>query len=267
MFPESFWPPVKNSDYIKTILNGRHIGFLEKILFCGITRNSPIAVSNINQLLYNFPSSKIVVYENDSTDLISQLAKQYNTPDLEPCIIHKYEDLGHEILKQDRSLLRRTRMAYYRNQALEMAREVMEGFSYLAVVDLDLLGGYSIEGIYSSLHFMQCSKTIIGSNGIIYKEDKRLYYDSWALRENTWEVLDDPYVNTKIFNRGEPPIRVKSCFGGLCLYPISVLHTNARYESWDCDHVTYHKQLEELGYSVYLNPSQITLYSENYYRV
>ena len=66
-------------------------------------------------------------------------------------------------------------------------------------------------------------------------------------------------TNLLHFNRGDDLVEVKSCFGGLALYKTSAL--SGRYTDEDCDHVTLHKSLP----CMYLNPSQIVLYTEHYY--
>lgn len=203
----------------------------------------------------------LIIYENDCEDT-SLMDVAVNTYP----VTYVNEKLDHEPLKQDKSLLRKTRMALYRNKLLELAKE-KSGFDYLCVVDLDLEGGYSLEGIYSSLFHMRDKNVIIGSNGLVYNDGQRLYYDSWAYREiNSWDFAGDEVNNRLRFERGEPLVEVNSCFGGLCFYPIDILKKGVYYTSADCDHVTLHKQLKDLGYKIYLNPSMITLYSENYYR-
>jgi len=264
MFPESFWPPIKErKKYILNLLEGRC--FPGKILFCGLIRGHAVdLLNNISDIRTIFPNSKIIIYENDS--------EKNNVVDswLYPNIKYIYEELDHEPLKQDKSLLRRTRMALYRNKVWELAKDEKEkeNFKYLCILDYDLLGGYSIEGIQHTLGLLKKNKkTIIGSNSLVYENNRKLYYDSWAFRDiNSWEFAGDEINNNLDFKRGEDLVEVNSCFGGMCFYPISVLNENVEYQSYDCDHVTLHKQLKDRGYKIYLNPSLITLYSENYYR-
>ena len=51
----------------------------------------------------------------------------------------------------------------------------------------------------------------------------------------------------------------------MIIYPSSILENDISYTNEHCDHVTLNKQLTQLGYNIFLNPSQITLYSEHYY--
>ena len=49
------------------------------------------------------------------------------------------------------------------------------------------------------------------------------------------------------------------------IYKSEVLE-QTKYTKEDCDHVTLHSQIKKNGYKVWLNPSQITLYTKHYYQ-
>lgn len=264
-FPESLWPPV-DPRYKSILDRGVELASYSNVYICGICRDCEKTIganlSRIDFLSKFFKSTQIFIYENDSQDftpsIVESWAKnRYN-------IVFRSEKLGTSH-QQDKSLNRRSNLAKARNQYLEYGHNLLTSrFDLMIVLDLDLAGGWSYEGIIHSIGLTN-SKSIIGSNSLIYNPDRK-YYDSWAYRElGSDEELTDYYVNTLVFNRGEPMRQVNSCFGGCAIYPISVLKHNFRYHDYDCDHVTYHKQLRDVGYDVYLNPSQITLYSENYY--
>jgi hypothetical protein len=111
------------------------------------------------------------------------------------------------------------------------------------------------------------SLDVCGSNGLLYRkqDDKvqRLYFDSWAYRGLNEEY--DPDINLLTINRGDSPYEVDSCFGGMCIYKYDTLN-GLKYTNEDCDHVTLHKQIRNNGYRIWINPSQITLYTEHYYQ-
>jgi hypothetical protein len=258
LFPDAFYPPV-SSDYKDRLKKGVDVASKHRVYICGICRDCEIYLEDnlyrIEQLKKFFATSRVFIYENDSKDntkkiLDNWVKYQYNT-----VFLSEKLDTDH---KQDKSLRRRINMANARNTYLE--HEVPADI--MIVLDLDLYG-FSIEGILHSLSYYT-PKTIIGSNSIVYQDGVRLFYDSWALRYlNSWDDLGDT-PNTLILNRGEKIIEVNSCFGGCAIYPYDVTK-HARYEYYDCDHVTFHKTLKKYDYKVYLNPSQITLYSESYY--
>ena len=172
MFPESFWPPIKNrKEYIYNVHTGK-LDQGKKILFCGLIRghvNNLLA--NVSSLTTNFPLSTIMIYENDS-DSNKINSNIYNLLGFNR-VRYVYEELEHEPLKQDKKLLRRTRMALYRNKVWELAKEENEktNFDYLCIVDYDLLGGYSIEGIHHTISKLK-EKTIIGANSLVYENNK-----------------------------------------------------------------------------------------------
>lgn len=262
-FPESLWPPV--DPRYKSILNrGLEIASYSNVYICGICRDCESTIganlSRIDFLTKFFNLSKIFIYENDSQDSTPQVVDRWAKNRYTVMFVSEKLGTSHS---QDKSLNRRKNMAAARNKYLEYGAG-LKLMDLMIVLDLDLAGGWSYEGIIHSIGLMG-QRTIMGSNSLIYKPDRQ-YYDSWAYRElDNDEELPDNHVNPFIFNRGEQLVKVNSCFGGCAIYPISVLNYNFRYHDYDCDHVTLHKQLRDVGYGVYLNPSQITLYSEHYY--
>jgi hypothetical protein len=263
-FPEEFWPPV-SKDYANKCLLGLQIASKTNVLIVGCVRDAePSLEPNLARLdeirrLFNF--SKVIIYENDSKDfskeILDNYAKtRYNT-------IFLTEKLGTRKLS-DHSLERRINMANARNKYLEYSKKVIKTnhIDIIIVIDLDIKGGYSYTGLLNSLSYI--NKTLcIGSNSIYYQDKTRLFYDSWAYLDSNNKSEEEK--NLMCFHRGEPLLEVDSCFGGLCIYPASILNYNIKYENWSCDHVTLHKQLKDLGYKIYLNPSQIVLYSDHYY--
>ncbi|MFW5895477.1 MAG: hypothetical protein ACOCT9_01905, partial [archaeon] len=95
-----------------------------------------------------------------------------------------------------------------------------------------------------------------------------IYYDTYAHLD-----LDEKFhINNKTFhdikkglftryNRGDQPIKVKSCFSGFTLYRTSSIisavydMTPKNEKNLECEHVRLHKKLE----NVFMNPSMINL--------
>lgn len=251
-FPESFYPPV-NPKYMYYCTLGFYIAKRSSCTILGCAKNIawnlPQILIKLQKIGSMFQSCNYFIYENDSTDNTSLLLQRHSNPSIQ-ILCEKLKQPQHE---QDKSLLRRSTMAFCRNKCLQYRKPS----TYTIIVDLDL-HGISYEGILNTLgHDLD----VVGSNGILYKDNKRLYYDTWAHRVGNWE---DKTTNDLHFNRGEDPIEVNSCFGGMAIYKSHVL-SNCQYTDEDCDHVTLHKQIKDKGFKIYLNPSQITLYSEHYY--
>lgn len=219
----------------------------------------PFSLARLHALGSLFGSYKLIAYENDSADNTKQ-------------ILHDSVDLliseqKHWIInKQDKSQGRRERMAYYRNT---LRNEMIKVDSdYYMVYDADVLGGFSYEGIANSISYKW---DVCGSNSFIYDEHngniRRLYYDSWAYRYLGQRAeKDSDNINNIAMHRGEPVVRVNSCFGGLALYkPMFFKNQVYKYTADDCDHVTLHLKMIDDGAMIVVNPSQIVLYNRTRY--
>ena len=108
---------------------------------------------------------------------------------------------------------------------------------------------------------------MVGANGILCKTwggvvDKPLQFDVWAFRPaDTWVAQRASKINPKYWPRGEPMVPLNSCFGGLGIYVMDAM-TKSAYDGSDCEHVPFHRGMKEAGLTeIYMNPSQIVLYS------
>lgn len=262
-FPEDFYPPVSRV-YSLECSQGLQIASKLNILICGVVRDAGEILERnikcIEHIRSYFNRSYVFIYENDSKDFSKNILEKYSKDGYS--IVFKSETRGTKKLA-DKSLERRANMAYARNQYLEYAKTKAKytKVDYVLVLDLDLYG-YSYLGLLNSLSKID-DKSCIGSNSIIYQGNQRLYYDTWAYKD--YSNLTEEQKNLMVFNRGEPLQRVHSCFGGMMLYPASILKHDIKYTEKNCDHITLHEQLVEKGYKIFLNPSQITLYSKHYY--
>lgn len=273
-FPESLYPPIENKGlYLSRVKSGGDIASFSNIGIVGLTRNTEnVITKTLDRLRYLsrfFSSTKVLIFENDSTDSTKDKVKEYISvvDDLE--IHFASKDLNKEFHLGGKENSRKLDMASYRNIYLNLIEEMKWDIDYLIVIDTDVLGGFSYEGVFSSLGF-ENEWSAIGSNSIIYrelenKELERLFFDTWAYRpEDSWNDCCGEESNRLTFERGQEPVKVNSCFGGLCIYKYGDIK-GLRYDNSDCDHVTLHKQLKAKGKEVYLNPSQIVLYNNHIY--
>lgn len=275
-FPEALYPATKNSllEYNKRVVAGHGVAASSRVIICGLARDLGDTlyktIARIECLGSMFEDYLVVIYENDSSDSTRSVLQTWTGLNYKVCPI--FENLKKKRNEQDKSNGRTVDMAYYRNQYLAFARELAVGFkpNYLITLDTDLDGGFSYEGICNSLSY---DYDVVGSNGLFYREwegkMQRLYYDSWAFRKLYHPSAHaDEEINLMVLNRGEEPFQVISAFGGLALYKWSSIPDEVWYTSGDCDHVTLHKQMIERGFDkIYVNPSQITLYSPTSYRL
>lgn len=268
-FPESFYPPTSYvSEYVDRIDYGYNIAVANRVLICALVRNISHNWLNFTHRVQAigemFKSYSVFLYENDSSDGTDILVKKC---DRYPKYKFISEITGRKQHSNTKDYDRTVDMAYYRNKYLEYVKKNYEKFDYIIILDSDLIGGYSYEGILNSLSY---GLDVTTSNSIVYDEyegqKRRLFYDSWAYRRiGHPEPHDTHEVNLLWYNRGEEPIKVLSAFGGMAIYKAKLFaNKDLEYKAGDCDHPTLHAQL---GCDIYLNPSQITLYSESYYNV
>ncbi len=149
---------------------------------------------------------------------------------------------------------------------MELAGDTCPAADFVVVLDMDLPQGFSYEGIANT--FGDSEWDIVGSNGILFapaggmplgRRDSSI----WAFRTDEYpdgSALE--MVNALRFERGEPLVPVRSCFGGLCVYRAPAFFCGERYDGGDCEHVVFHEALRRRGYDrQFLNPSQIVLYT------
>lgn len=274
-FPEALYPAINQQQYAARVISGGIIASGANVGVVGLTRNTADIIGyNLNRIVYLsrfFKNLKCLIFENDSTDgtpdIISKFISTQDEIEMHLATMNM-EKVRHE---QNKSVDRRRDMAFYRNSYLTLIEKMGWDLDYLIIIDTDLAGGFSYEGIFNSLGY-ENEWSLMGSNGILYRQNKnlkfeRLQFDTWAYRHyGSWEEVCGEEGNRMTFERGQDPIPVFSCFGGLCIYKYSDI-IGLRYNDEDCDHVTLNKQLINRGKQLFVNPSQITLYNQHSYMI
>ena len=210
-----------------------------------------------------FRSSKIIIYENDSTDNTLDILKEW-----------EQEQLIQLITEKDIKGIRTERLAYARNLLYKEAMKSV--FDLLIVIDLDnVINGLSTESLLSCFNLEE-DWAVVGANQL------GNYYDLFALRTfDDWmpfdfmvcENIDKKDINFCLNNRfknipqDSKLIQVKSCFGGLCIYKRQYLdncsygngfqlnNDNSKFEF--CEHVDFNKCITNNGGKIYINPKLI----------
>lgn len=239
------------------------------ILFTGCARDCGPMLSGLLTELKSvasiFRSSKLMVFENDSTDGTAELLRERAA-------------LGELCLFQETGLdevfpLRSQRISYGRNLLLRQAHSYQP--DYLCVIDLDgvIDVGRLQAGILSCLAYPDVWDAVFPVN-----VDK--YFDLWAFRHQhlmpyDYEVfMNDlspvlPAVSTLNYvMRAQDMLdlknmsgwlRVDSAFGGAGLYRASAFrYSNYRGDSADgvraCEHVAFHRGPEGGKRMLFVNP-------------
>jgi hypothetical protein len=263
-FDEAFWPcvPVHRESHEAACRRGRERMARSRVVLCGLARDVakrlPLNLARLTRLGGLFADHRIVVYENDSHDGTDRILADAARADARIRAI--CERLGAPAWPAERDPARAAAMAACRTRLHEAVTGELGHFEHVIVTDLDL-DGWSYDGVASS--FGHDDWDVMASAGIRFRGSRPFFYDAWALRA---EDHPEPHgrfaARAMVFPRGTPPVRVRSAFSGLALYPMAAFAAG-RYSGGDCEHVTFHASLARAGFDrIFLNPSMISLYPD-----
>jgi hypothetical protein len=237
----------------------------QRAVICGLARDLahvlPSTITRIERLGAMFADYRVVVYENDSVDATGAILSDWRQRNSRITILS--ERRRAPVNPVASCLQRAARMAYYRNRCREFLQANTPDFDVAIVVDMDLDGGWSYDGVANT--FGHAGWDFVGSYGIIERsylvQTLLVQYDAWAFRaQGSYARIPTKTVNHMRFSRGDAMLPVYSCFGGLGVYRMPAMLTS-RYDGSDCEHVCFHRRMREAGLDrLYLNPSQITFY-------
>ena len=267
-FPEHHFPcrAELQSEYSRRIELGRERMSQRRVVICGLCRNVrhflPRFAARTEQLGAMFQDYRVVLFENDSTDATLEFLTDWQKLNSRVQVLS--DRLGTIRFPQIRSSERATRMAEYRNRYRDHALEHFGDFDNLIVVDTDLGGGWSNDGVANT--FGHEDWDFVGSCGLLRTSSdygsEWTHFDAWAFRaQGHPQAHANVEVNSMVFERGEPLVPVASCFGGLGVYRMAAIQS-AEYSGPDCEHVILHDRMRQQGFGrTFLNPNQIVLYS------
>jgi hypothetical protein len=271
-FPEHAFPPVaeREQDYRRCCERGYATMGQTRVAITGLARNLadvlPTTIRRIERLRSLFADSRVVVYENDSTDATKLLLQNWAASDDRVQIM--LEDCRDPRNPPKRCTHRAERMARYRQRCQQMVLDTCGHFDATIVIDLDVAGGWSEDGVASSFGYRDWD--FIGSNGLIFRrEGMRInttrQYDMWALRfDADFSPIPTAHAARYVYARGEPLVPVTCCFGGLGIYRMEA-YRHGRYGTTDTEHAGFHRELIRAGFPrLYLNPSQILVYGRRH---
>ena len=261
-FPEDHFPADDGARFRDKTRRGYEKMKRASLIICGITRNDgetlPLTIRRIEKTGSLFGDYRVVVFENDSTDQTPTLLRQWEAQNARVTILS--ESLRNlPVLSAGRFQI----LAHCRNRYLNFVNDSrdLDGFEYIMVVDMDLRGGWSLDGLASS--FAETGWDAMAANAIGYHNLRRTYYDKLALkpqsllRNNLFLRL---FGEGWQFRRNGPLVPVQSAFGGLCLYRRDALLSRRYSGSSEGRETCEHHALNADGtWRFYLNPGQITV--------
>ena len=272
VFPEHAFPPLPElaEDYFAACRRGYAIMAESRVAITGLARNVgqvlPLTIRRIENLIRCFADYRVIVYENDSHDDTKLLLARWARGNRRVLVTSEY--LADPVNPTTRCLDRAARMAFYRSRCQETVLDQCRRFDAAILIDFDVQGGFSIDGIASSFGYPGWD--FVGSNGLICRRDgfdlnALRQYDTWALRfDEALTPLSTVAAGGMVYDRGAPLVPVTSCFGGFGIYAMDA-YAEGRYGTDDLEHATFHRTLIDGGFSrLFLNPSQLVIYGRRH---
>lgn len=249
--PDVLLPPDAEfaSEYAELVAEGRDIASGSSVAFVFLARNSmpwlPQTLQRIEEAGSRFASWAAFAMENDSADDTKEVLKAWADNDRRNASlnINHRPHLSHT-MTQERTIA----LAEYRNQCQWWVRH-REPVDYVAVVDSDSWGGFSVDGLMTSLAHMARSDWW-GLASFSWAEVNQggnripIHYDAWACRWTWWGQRDHQWFHMWLPPCGSRPVEMNSAFGQLAIYKADH-YLRGTYTGETCEHVGLHRSIAQ----------------------
>ena len=233
----------------------------------------------IEKICDQFKDYSIVIFENDSNDNSRELLKKWtienkkvhlikckNNPE---CKFNIKEGYSIGFNKKHRI----DNMTKYRNMYMKCIWKNKKYYQkdFLMVLDFDLVGGISINGLHYTMS--KSSKWDgISINGLMFIPPFGLRsrtYDGLAFRhkwnEEQKSLIDRYICMNKLISKSKKNfIKVASSFNGLAIYHMDAvrnLYYSVPEKPYLCEHIGLHKSMYDKGYSRFFISKKFKIYS------
>jgi hypothetical protein len=262
--PDVLLPPDPEfaADYARKVEVGRTFAAEARVALVAICRNAmpwlPRTLDLVERTGACFKSWSAFCFENDSEDGTKEVLKAWSDHDRRKVSlnINHRPHLSHTIAQE-----RTVALAEYREQCQHWVRS-REPVDYVIVFDTDPMGGWSIDGVMSSIAWLTLDSSWYGLASYSWAEVNTpqgpmpIHYDAFAARLAGWQRRDQQWFHHWHPQIGSPPIEFKSAFGQLCVYRAGP-YLSGRYGGADCEHVLLNRSIAE----------QARLWSDEHYRL
>jgi hypothetical protein len=262
--PDVLLPPDEEfaAAYAADVRIGRELAAERTVALVAICRNAmpwlPQTLRLVEETGAMFRSWRAFVFENDSTDETKDVLaawSDHGQRNVSLNINHR-PHLSHTI-----AIERTIALAEYRTQCQWWVRHG-EPVDYVIVFDTDPFGGWSVDGVATSVSILGSDPWWYGLASYSWAEVNTtggrlpIHYDAYAARLNHWRRRDQTWFHHFHPAVGSYPIEFNSAFGQLAVYDADA-YLSGTYSGEDCEHVLLHRSISEAnpGRKFGLNPS------------
>ena len=249
--PDVLLPPDPEfaEDYAEAVRFGREAAADKSVAIVGICRNAmpflPQTLRLIEETGAMFREWSAYLVENDSTDATKDVLKSWADNRQRFVSLNDYgrPHLNHTIAPE-----RTHALAEYRADCQSWVRHG-EHPDFVLVVDTDPWGGWSVDGVATSVAHMSrgdwwglASYSWCEMNTAIGPFPAG--YDAWACRWTWWDQRSHDWFHHLHLPVGSRPVEMNSAFGQLAVYQADA-YLRGRYSGETCEHVPFHKSIAE----------------------
>ena len=253
--PDVLLPPDEEfaEQYASAVRVGREIAADRTVALVAIARNAtpwlPQTLGLVEETGAMFRSWSAFIFENDSEDETKDVLAAWadGTQRQVSLNVNHRPHLSHTIATE-----RTIALAEYRTQCQWWVRQG-EPCDYVIVFDSDAWGGWSVDGVATSVAHIEAARgaSCMASYSWAEHNGHAIQYDAFAARQNHWRRRDQTWFHHWHPPVGSLPLRFNSAFGQLALYRRDA-YLAMRYSGEDCEHVCAHRTMPG---RLYLNPS------------
>ena len=250
--PDVLLPPDAEfaEDYADAVRYGREVARESTVSLVAICRNAmpwlPQTLALVEETGAMFKDWSAFVFENDSQDDTKEVLKAWSDHDRRNVSLNTNHrpHLSH-VITQERTVA----LAEYRTQCQWFVRH-REPCDFVIVFDTDAWGGWSVDGVATSIAEMARDRSWYGLASYSWCEmmvgGQRFaaHYDAFALRWNHWRRRDQQWVHHWHPPVGSPPVELNSAFGQLAVYRAE-RYVQGTYDGSDCEHVGLHRSIAD----------------------
>ena len=282
-FPEADFKCASNCERYNTIVQRGYQKMKDiSIVFTGlcidIEAKFPSLKKRFEFLSGFYKDYKIVVFENDSKDNTRALLLEWQRENPNVYILPCPEDPYCKLKNKSAvtygmfSPTRMEKMADFRNRLLQAIRERYREADCVCMMDLDLVGPISMDGVAHSFGLYDTWDSIsgFGKSGLVTTGGIPIYYDYLAYKDDRFDINKNIMDVVPIFlkclkyTKGDMPFKVLSGFAGISFYKMHVINAGVTYTPKDgkyvCEHIILHNNMIDMGFDrIYINPNMLIL--------